>query len=582
MDQRKSINILWGCLIIEELIKNGIDYFCISPGSRSTPLTYAAAVNGGVHKTIFFDERSAAYHALGYAYASGKPAVLICTSGTAAANYYPAIIESSQRNIPLIIFTADRPPELRETGANQTIDQVRLYQSYVRWFYDMPCPTEEIAPEMICSNIDYAVSKAIMPPYAGPVHLNWMFREPLAPDVPSVSESYQRQCDKLLSSIKPSTCYGQSKISLSDTIIKEIATEIEHSETGILVLGELPLTLDKKLLEKLITKLKWPVFPDILSGFRNASFSREIINYYDQILLSDKIQNEIKNLTVLQIGGRITSKRFLSAIHLYKPRKYIMITDHPQRYDPAFKVTARYYSDLNLMLKKIVPLIKTKTKSSLVEKFINYQYKVSDILKDKLNMKEVINEISTAQIISELIPNNWGLFIGNSMPIRDMDMYAQTGSNIFIAANRGASGIDGTLSSATGFARGLGKPVTVILGDLAFLHDLNSLFMVMTYQLPVQIIVINNGGGGIFSFLPVASYKKVFEQFFAAKHSLTFEQAAKLFNISYMWPKTNSDLKHSYLTALKSEKPVLIEIATKRNDNYDYHMEIQNKIISII
>jgi 2-succinyl-5-enolpyruvyl-6-hydroxy-3-cyclohexene-1-carboxylate synthase len=566
--------------MIEELIKNGIEYFCISPGSRSTPLTYAVADSDTVTSTLFFDERSAAYHALGYAHASGKPAVLICTSGTAAANYYPAIIEASQRHIPLVVLTADRPPELRETGANQTIDQVKLYQSYVRWHFDMPCPTEEIAPEMVCSNIDYAISQATMPSYAGPVHLNCMFREPLVPDAPGVSDAYYKKCVRIMKAVKPKTSYKQSKRILSTKVIEEIATELEQAEAGIVLLGELPVSLDKKLLKNLIDKLRWPVFPDILSGLKNTAVSDAIISYYDQLLLSDKIQKEMKNRTILHIGGRITSKRLFSAIQMYKPRSYIMISDQSHRYDPGYNVTATYCSDLHEILVKMIPLIRTGAKSSLIEKFINYQYKVSDILKNKLIMKEEINEVSTVQIISRLIPDKCGLFLGNSMPIRDMDMYADTTSDIYLAANRGVSGIDGTLSSASGFARGLGMPVTVILGDLALLHDLNALFVIKTLQLPIQMVVINNAGGGIFSFLPIADYKKVFEQFFAMKHGVTFAHAAGMFNISYMRPKTNSELKKSYLAALNSGKPALIEIETKRRDNYAYHMEIQNTIVS--
>ena len=171
------MNQLWGYLIIEELVRNGVDYFVISPGSRSTPLTVAVAQNSQAKKIICLDERAAGFHAIGYARATGNPAVLICTSGTAAANYLPAVIEAALDNIPLIILSSDRPPELRQTGANQTINQVDLYGNYPRWQFDLPCPTAEINPNVVLTTIDLTVSKSRQAP-GGVVHLNCMFREP--------------------------------------------------------------------------------------------------------------------------------------------------------------------------------------------------------------------------------------------------------------------------------------------------------------------------------------------------------------------------------------------------------------------
>ena len=175
-----DINFLWTNLMVEELLRSGIDMFCLSPGSRSAPLAVAIGQLGEEKVITHFDERGAAFHAIGYARATGKPAVVVCTSGTAAANYFPAIVEASNDNLPLIILTADRPPELRDTGANQTIDQTKLYGDYVRWQFDMPCPDEKISPEFVLTTIDQAVFRSCGNP-SGPVHINCMFREPLAP-----------------------------------------------------------------------------------------------------------------------------------------------------------------------------------------------------------------------------------------------------------------------------------------------------------------------------------------------------------------------------------------------------------------
>jgi 2-succinyl-5-enolpyruvyl-6-hydroxy-3-cyclohexene-1-carboxylate synthase len=582
MEQGKNINILWGCLIIEELIKNGIDYFCISPGSRSTPLTYSVATNSKARSTIFFDERSAAYHALGYARATGLPAVLLCTSGTAAANYFPAVIEAAQSNIPLLILTADRPPELRETGANQTIDQVKLFQNYVRWYYDLPCPTEEIEPEMVTANMSYAVNKTCMALFSGPVHINCMFREPLAPGAPQASAGYQSKCNTLLKRPSPHTIFAKPAILPNTDDISGLADVLNNSDKGIIVLGELPLSINKGLVIQLIEKLKWPVFPDILSGFRFSLSSDYIIRYYDQLLLSVKLQRELRQCTILHIGGRITSKRYLTKLTLNKPKAYIAISEQGERYDPVFCVGKRYYSEIAIILEKVLPQIHERKNASLVEKFINYQQKVSDILKNRLQMKAGIDEISVAQIISRLLPKAHGLYLGNSMPIRDMDMYAGTGADIYISANRGASGIDGTVSSAAGFALGLGKPVTAVLGDIAFLHDINTLSVIKEIELPIQLVVVNNGGGAIFSFLPIVKEQRVFERFFAAGHTITFERAADLFTIAYMQPKTNHAFQECYRQSLKRKKPVLIEIRTNRQQNYQIHQDLQQQITAAI
>lgn len=569
-------------MIIEELLKNDIDYFCISPGSRSTPLTYAAAMNRGAKNNIFFDERAAAYHALGYACATGRAAVLICTSGTAAANYYPAVIEASQRNIPLLILTADRPPELRDTGTNQTIDQVKLYQSYIRWFFDLPCPTEDLGSQVICSTIAYALARTKMPLHGGPVHINCMFRKPLIPEASDGAGDYKNENDDISNSRTIHTIYTQPDISLPAKVIQDLADEINRSEDGIILLGEIPPSVDKGLIIQCIEKLKWPVFPDILSGVRQTPSGEYFVHYYDQLLNGTKITKAIRSGMVLHLGGRILSKKLLAVIGESRPKKYIIISECIQRNDPEFLVTAAYHSNLTLFLKNILPLLKTRINSGLVEKLINYQHKVSDILKDELEMREVISEISTAQIISGLIPKNWGLFLGNSMPIRDMAMYTEIHTDIVVCANRGTSGIDGTLSSATGFARGLGKPVTVLLGDLALLHDLNALAMISRLQMDMQIVVINNQGGGIFSFLPISGYPKVFERYFAAGHTWSFKYAAKMFNLSYFQPKSNREFEEHYHQATKDKKPVLLEIKTNRLENYRYHKDLENKIVSLI
>src|SRR3989339_1223189 len=281
----KNINHLWGKLIIEELIRCGVEYFCIAPGSRSGPLVVAVAQNKRAKSCIHFDERGLAYYALGLTASSGKTACLITTSGTAAANLFPAVVEASKKKLSLIILTADRPPELRNTGANQTIDQVKIFGGYARFFFDLPCPTQEISLETVLTTVDQAVyrSRANFP---GPVHINCMFRQPLAP-IPE--KGFTPGNLKLLSpwlrNSLPWTRYTFYEKSLSSEELKSFAQELSAIKRGIVAVGKLRNEEEEKSVLALARTLQWPVFADITSGLRLKSNDEMVIHYFDQLLL---------------------------------------------------------------------------------------------------------------------------------------------------------------------------------------------------------------------------------------------------------------------------------------------------------
>ena len=279
------MNQLWGYLIVEELVRNGIDYFVISPGSRSTPLTVAVARHPQAQNTICLDERGAAFHAIGYARATGKPAVLICTSGSAAANYFPAAIEAATDHVPMIVLSADRPPELRQTGANQTINQVRLYGSYPVWQFDLPCPTAEIEPQMVLTTIDLAVSRSQQAP-GGIVHLNCMFREPLAPtDAPiNIPESLVQWQKKSA----PYTRYVRKLTSPAELEIQSLIETIQQTGKGVLVVGQLKSVAEINAVSRLAAQLNWAVFADIQSGLRLSCDLPNLVHYFDLLLSTDR------------------------------------------------------------------------------------------------------------------------------------------------------------------------------------------------------------------------------------------------------------------------------------------------------
>ncbi|MGC9526702.1 MAG: 2-succinyl-5-enolpyruvyl-6-hydroxy-3-cyclohexene-1-carboxylic-acid synthase [Limnospira sp.] len=573
-----NINVLWGMLIVEELIRNGIDYFVLSPGSRSTPLTVAIARHSKAKRRVCVDERGAAFHAIGYARATGNPAVLISTSGSAPANYFPAAIEASTDRLPLIIISADRPPELRQTGANQTIDQVNLYGNYTRWTFDLPCPDESISPAVVLTTVDQLVYRSRRSP-RGPVHLNCMFREPLAPTDSAISDGYTIPLKHWLNGDRPRTIYELPKATPTPQTLQQIATILNETKRGILAIGALSSPGEILAVSELAKRLQFPIFADIRSGLRFGNFIPEQIQYFDLLLSTETWKNSEPIETVLQIGDRILSKRFLQQLEQHPPANYIVILDEPGRHDPAHALTHRIDSDIEMFCQNISPFLKTKISETWKNNLFKTSRKIGDAIADSLISNLDFNEIAIAREVSRHIPPDSGLFLSNSMPVRDMDNYGLYGGNyVRIGANRGASGIDGIIASATGFCQGLNAPTTLTIGDLAFLHDLNSLSLVRSLPHPLWIIAINNNGGGIFSFLPISQFEDVFEPYFGTPQNLNFSHAAKLFDIEYFAPQSLEDFVRDYQRAIASQKSAILEIKTDRQNNRELHQKITQNV----
>jgi 2-succinyl-5-enolpyruvyl-6-hydroxy-3-cyclohexene-1-carboxylate synthase len=562
--QNENINIFWSYLLVEELIRNRIDYFCISPGSRSTPLTAAAARHPKAQKKLFYDERAAAYHALGYARATGKAAVLICTSGTAAANYYPAVIEAHNDRIPLIVLSADRPPELLETQANQTINQYNLYGNYVNWHFTLPVPAEDILAQMTLTTIDLMISKA-MGVKKGPVHLNCMFREPLEPKNVNISAAYINSVESWRQLGKPYTKYHSATIKTDDTAINEVKTTIEKSDRGLLILGRLPLGIE---IEKLIQKLRWPVFADITCGCRHLDNPYMIQNF--DHLLFDK---NFKPHTILHLGAQFASKRLLKLMPEIKPKNYILIEESGERIDAEHIVTMRIRANVSYFAKDLAGRLSSDNKNSAwFETVKGKEIRVRNVISDLLEQQKVLTEAEIARIVSrEILPEN-GLFLSNSMPIRDMNSFAQPNKALrYAGANRGVSGIDGIIASASGFAEGLERSTVLIIGDLAFLHDMNSLHLVKNNKYPLIIILLNNHGGGIFHFLPVAQHNAIFKDYFLTPHNYTFKNAARQFGLSYKSVEKKEEFLKAFTEAQQAKEARIIEVKTDSNINYQTH-----------
>lgn len=579
LNQTPNLNLLWARLMVEELIRCGADYFCLAPGSRSGPLAVAVAENKKARSFVHFDERGLGFHALGYTAATQKPVVVITTSGTAVANLLPAVVEAAKKKLPLIILTADRPPELRKTGANQTIEQVNIFGEYVRYHLDWPCPSLDIPAEFVLTTIDQAVYRAAQN-LKGPVHLNCMLREPLAPVKTTQNfTAYLSSLTSWLKGTQPFTRYLRSQKTLNAPALNAVSQTMKAAWQGIIAVGKLASEKDQAAVLNLAKHLAWPVFADATSGLRLGNKHPNLIPHYDQILLNDKIFQKMKIDCVLQLGGRMTSRRFSELLEKTRPVPYIMVLNHPLRNDPTHQVSLRLECSATEFCRKMIPQLPQRRDTRYLKQWQTMSTVVKDEIDDYLTPGTEICEPSATRIISRLLPKGSTLFLANSMPIREADMYAaEDGQPVIVAANRGASGIDGILASAIGFAKGSNRPTTLITGDLALLHDLNSLAMIKTLDRPFVAIVFNNNGGAIFNFLPIAKFAKVFEKYFAAPHGLSFTHAAALFGLNYLAPTTKAELTAAYLSAIRKSQGTIIEIKTNRASNAEYHRELQTKI----
>jgi len=569
----RTMNALSASMIVEEFIRNGVDRFCLAPGSRCTPLTLAVARNPRARVFKHFDERGLGFFALGLARGSGDPAVVITTSGTAVANLLPAVVEADLEDLPLIVLSADRPPELRDTGANQTINQVGLFGHRVRWFVDFPCPGTQHGVDYILHTIDHAVARA----QSGPVHLNAMYREPLVPDEqgPNLSP-WVGSLGHWVESGDPHTRYAGGQRVVDASRVHDLAGLLGGDASGVLVVGELHGAADRTGALTLGEILGWPVAADLGSGLRTGVTSSHIIHQLDPILQQDTAFADPPE-AVIHLGGRFLSRRVQAWINHHQPAIYALCDDSDHQRVPG-KVTHRFSGSVQAFCEDLARASKPGANRAWLERWQHRQALCDEALNEQF--QSVFSEPVLARTVSRLIPEGHDLFLGNSMPVRDMDMFNSPECRAAsIHANRGASGIDGLIASAAGIAAGRGAPLTLLIGDLSALHDLNSLNLLRKASSPMTLVVVNNDGGGIFSFLPVAEQEEVFEDYFGTPHGLQFEQAAAQFELPYTRVACLDDFVASYTEAVTGPVSSLIEVTTQRNLNVSEHQSIRDAVI---
>ncbi|HYZ05600.1 MAG TPA: 2-succinyl-5-enolpyruvyl-6-hydroxy-3-cyclohexene-1-carboxylic-acid synthase [Rubrobacter sp.] len=570
-------NRLWAYLIVEELLRCGVGFFCVAPGSRSTPLVAALAANEKARSLIHFDERGTAFAALGYARATGRPAAWITTSGTAVANGLPAVVEAATDGVPMVLLTADRPPELRQTGANQTIDQPDIFGDYVRWRFDLPAPDPDIDPAMVLTTVDQAAYRASRTPQ-GPVHLNLMFREPFLSgpedeDIPSGPASW-------VQGDEPYTRYAATKPAVDEMEIYRLWETLRPVKHGLVVAGRLASRKQGEAVLRLAGTLGWPLLPDLGSQVRLGS--EGIAAHYDALVAGDSFAGSHVPEAVVHVGGRALSKRLEQFLASSRPDPYVVVRENPFRLDPAHRVTHSVEANVLDFCTALV-WAATEAPPAMNPLWTAGWLEASEEVARHLEgiFSGEPNEPLVARLLSRNVPPDHGLVVASSMPVRDLDTYAATdGAPVPVAANRGASGIDGTVATAAGFARGLERPVTLLIGDLALLHDLNSLAMLRNVH--VIVVVLNNDGGGIFSFLPIARHEEFFDPYFGTPQGVGFEPAAKMFGLAYEHPGTMEEFLEAYGSACARGSSTMIEVKTDRKENVTLHRRLLEEVAALV
>ena len=547
--------------LVESLKQAGIRDVVICPGSRSTPLAYGFAKSEDMEIYRQIDERSAAYFALGIAKAKKTPVVLLCTSGTAAANFFPAVVEAYYARIPLLVLTADRPHELREVGAPQAIDQIHLYGKHVKWSVDFPIPEDniEILP-FIENHIHRAAFTAKAFPM-GPVHINVPFREPLLINMeeqPTTLRVNPPEVGKLMPSEDFKEWY-------KDLLKKE--------EKGLLIVGDsLPTT---EGFWEFARSLKWPVLVDPLSNLRSLvpeDCMEYCIDQYDAILKGSAFKDRVTPNVVIRFGAQPVSKPLTQYMKACKPAIYIVVDESPLFRDASHLITNHVQVEAQSLW---IPL-EGKSDSNYAHDWS----KANDIAtKQLLAYAEVEeDEGALASLLFEAMPSGSDLFASSSMPIRDVDtFFRKTTKDIHIYANRGTNGIDGVVSTALGVQAATNRPGYLLIGDLAFLHDVNGLIVSRFQETDITIVIMNNDGGGIFSYLPQSTETTYFEHLFGTPTGLKFSHIAEMYNAQYDAIHTKEAFQ-SVLQKPKESNIRIIEVYTNRQVNTETHRKLWTAI----
>jgi 2-succinyl-5-enolpyruvyl-6-hydroxy-3-cyclohexene-1-carboxylate synthase len=539
--------------LCDELSRCGLEHACTSPGSRSTPIVLSLVREPHIRCWSHIDERCAGFFALGAAKASGRPVALTCTSGTAAANFAPAVIEAHQARVPLIVLTADRPPELRDVGAGQTIDQLKLYGDAVKWFVELD--TSEATPERLrwIRQLACRAYWTALDGRPGPVHLNVPLREPLV-----LAESLPH--DATARADRRPYVGWDAPAPAAPARLPELPAR------GLIVAGRNERDADLgQSVARFAERATYPLLADPLSGARHGPAS---IARYDLLVRDQAFTARMRPELVIRVGDLPTSKPLRTWLATLADIEQIVLDPEAAWQDPAGVLSAVIGGDPAEALGALAP------EHPLDPDWLAGWRAADDAAGAAITevLGEDLSEPLVAARLGDWLGDDATVFVASSMPIRDVELFFGAHElSPRVLSNRGANGIDGTVSSAFGAAAAGSGRVVLLIGDVALAHDIGGLLAARRLELELTIVLLHNDGGGIFHFLPVATQTDAFEEHVATPHGLDFAQAAALYGCGYERPESLDALR----AALDSARgTTIIEVRTDREQNLALHRSI--------
>lgn len=520
---------LWARTAVAALADAGLRDVCIAPGSRSTALALAFAAHPDVRITRHLDERSAGFFALGMAQALGRPVALLCTSGTATVNFMPAAVEARMAHVPLLLLTADRPPELRHSGANQTIDQIDLYGKQVLWSVDLPLP-EAAPPAVALRNLAATMARALAVAAGlpnGPVHLNFPFRKPFEPDGDEAAPAEENAVTA------PRIVPG--RMAPAAETIEQLVDLIREHERGLIVCGPgCPGGAFAQTVAALAQRSGYPLLADPLSGVRYGPWveGATVVGGYEGILAQGRDPWGAPQL-VLRFGAAPTSKWLNQYLQESAPSHRVHIRENGVWADDSHQTTLFIQANEILMCEEVLQRLPARAGSAWQQTVAATEARYWQTISAHVD-GPFFDGLILYDVVKSL-PADALLFVGNSLPVRHLDEYgAPRAVALQLFGNRGASGIDGNISTAAGIAAARQQPVTMVVGDVTFYHDMNGLLAGRAHDLDLTIVLMNNDGGSIFRRLPVARFDPPFTELFLTPHGLDFAHAARLYGFEHV------------------------------------------------
>jgi 2-succinyl-5-enolpyruvyl-6-hydroxy-3-cyclohexene-1-carboxylate synthase len=556
----EDVQATFCAVIVDEWVRHGIRHAIIAPGSRSTPLALALTNRSEIRIEVFHDERSAAFAALGVGLATGQPAILLCTSGTAAAHFHAAVIESSLSHVPMLVVTADRPPELKDVGAPQTIDQTKLYGDAVRWFHD-PGIADIVASGSWRSlaRQSYASTVGVNP---GSVHLNLPFREPLTGKAIDLSSERLPRTQIL------------GSIGLSDSELQR-AVALFESQKGVIIAGR--GCGDASAISDLAESLGWPVLADSRSGCQGIP---ESVFHFDSLIRCQAfIEHQVPEV-VLRIGESPSSK--VLSQYVTKSRAFqVHVSAFENTFDADSQVSMHISSDPTNFCRGISQLVKAASDPKYLSQWVSADQKArATIAKEFVSSQKALSAPQVAFVSRSSLSKGDNLFVSSSMPVRDLEWFGGDCSLLNVFSNRGANGIDGVIASAIGVAIATRQKTLVLLGDVAFLHDSSSLTALADRDIDLKIVVTDNDGGGIFHYLPQAEIvsEQVFEKLFGTPHQTDLLKIAQAHRLATF----DCDSVEQLQKSLSSAGSCVIRVSTDRVSEVTIHQQLHELVSSAI